>query len=198
MSVGDLRGEMAPYLGTESTPGRAGHFSAPLGFNFGTSQPSLGTQDRGIFEPRLDTQATTEYLLPCYVVDPAWGASNAGYEASVAWRSQLVSRAVAERHLWRSQGTGQAIRQLAQQLEQASAGRSALRRVARLPAYRRLIDIAPLSVAVALERLAGDQRPLWLFFLQNAVLDRPAAGAANIDEAASAWRRWGRAHGYFP
>lgn len=86
---------------------------------------------------------------------------------------------------------------LARTWERNNAHRSAVRRALDDPAFARLRELRGTAIALALRRLSGSHRPLWLLFLRSMVADRPAGGTDTIEEAAVAWRRWGREHRFF-
>ncbi len=85
---------------------------------------------------------------------------------------------------------------LARRLEADTSHLSVIRRARDHPVFEYLLRSHPASVALALRRLNGENRPLWLLFLDRAEGDAgPSELPASIDEAARAWRRWGRDHG---
>ena len=51
---------------------------------------------------------------------------------------------------------------------------------------------------MALQRVNVRSRPLWLLFLQSVTGERPAMGSDTVDDAANAWREWGRRRGLVP
>lgn len=80
-------------------------------------------------------------------------------------------------------------------LERDARHLSRVRGVRKHPFFDYLAHTGRLGVSVALQRLSGENRPLWLFFLQEVTGERPAAGAPDADEAANRWQSWGRARG---
>jgi hypothetical protein len=80
---------------------------------------------------------------------------------------------------------------IANALEADAASFSSIRRVARSRSFMELVKAGSSATVVALERLSGDRRPLWLYFLQFTTQARPAAGQDTVDGAANAWRAWG-------
>jgi hypothetical protein len=87
---------------------------------------------------------------------------------------------------------------LADSWETDNAHRSSLGAAAEHPAFRSLAALGTPAVSEALRRLGGRRRPLWIHFLNATVAARPAAGTDTIDDAASAWRGWGRTRGLIP
>ncbi len=132
---------------------------------------------------------------PRTVARGATTSASSMYRLPVVWEAQFVDAAEADYYevaphlaaIWAAQI-------LATKLEDVASGRSSMRRIRRLPLYRSLLELDQPAVSVALERLRGTSRPLWLAFLRDAVVDRPAEGSESIDEAAAAWRDWGRHH----
>lgn len=117
------------------------------------------------------------------------------YRLPVVWEAQFVDPAEADHYeVTPHLAATWAAQILATMLEDVASGRSSMRRIRRLPLYRSLLRLDQPAVSVALERLRGRSRPLWLAFLRDAVVDRPAEGSESIDEAAVAWRDWGRHH----
>lgn len=80
---------------------------------------------------------------------------------------------------------------LADELAAAAAGVSSTRRLLSHPAYIGILALGEEAVPLLLERLrAGTHRPTWLTILGSLTALPPSAGAATIDEAASAWLKW--------
>jgi len=136
------------------------------------------------------------YADPGYVVAPDRASAGVDFVMQTVWHSQFIADEVADAYEESRRQRFAYAQSLAQQLERATTGLSSMGRAARHPAYVDLMAIATTSLGVILERLRGTQRPLWLFFLQQAVPDRPAEGAGDIDAAAQAWLRWGQVRGY--
>ena len=84
---------------------------------------------------------------------------------------------------------------LAEELEQQTAHLSVVRRASRLPTFTALANLGAAGTRVALRRLGRYPSPLWLYFLQYATGERPAAGAESADEATRLWRDWGKQRG---
>lgn len=121
------------------------------------------------------------------------GAAGRAVTAPITWDPIYGSAALADVLPWALQSQRlAAAEKLADSLETAAAGQSSMRKARRHDAYDGLTRLGDAAVSVALRRLRESKRPLWLFFLTDMVSERPAEGAANIDEAASEWREWGR------
>jgi hypothetical protein len=116
------------------------------------------------------------------------GASNAQ-----GWSEEVEHR---ERDLQRARRYAASLH--ADAWESANAHRSALGAASRHPAFRSLVALGAPATSEALRRLNGRRRPLWIYFLNSTVAERPAAGTDTIDDAARAWRGWGRTHHFIP
>jgi len=121
---------------------------------------------------------------PVYTV----GASNAQ-----GWSEEVERR---ERDLQRAKRYVASL--LGDTWQSANAHRSSLSSATEHPAFRSLVALGTAGTSEALRRLNGRRRPLWIYFLNSTVAARPAAGTDTIDDAARAWRGWGRAHGFIP
>jgi len=84
---------------------------------------------------------------------------------------------------------------LADYVEFRTAQLSVIKRASGHSAFRQLMRLGPRGVALALRRLQGTHRPLWLYFLQNTVDSGPPDVGSSINDAARAWRRWGKDRG---
>lgn len=84
---------------------------------------------------------------------------------------------------------------LATEWERRNQGRSAFSRSMQDPIVAGLRRLGDDGVALALRRLDGRQRPLWLRFLRSVIEEKPAAGCETIEAAAHAWQAWGRRRG---
>lgn len=80
---------------------------------------------------------------------------------------------------------------LADTLEAEGSHLSKVRALAKSRNFRELEEAGSGATVVALNRLRGECRPLWLFFLQHSTGARPAEGQESIDGAANAWVAWG-------
>lgn len=87
------------------------------------------------------------------------------------------------------------VKQLADTLERDTQHLSVVRRAARHPVFGWLSATGSYGAAVALSRLHGQHRPLWLYFLQRTSGERPAVESETIGEAARLWEAWGRTRG---
>ncbi len=76
-------------------------------------------------------------------------------------------------------------------LEADAVSLSIVRQAAKSPSFKDLSQAGSWAIAVALDRLSGDRRPLWLYFLQHATHIRPAEGQETVEGATNAWRTWG-------
>lgn len=136
---------------------------------------------------------TSLYAIPRSVVNQTPTLTSGTVQVPVAWATQLVDSAEADYYERVSIAPIAATaRALGTALELAASGRSSMRRVRRLPTYQAMLSLNEAAWALALQRLHGAHRPLWLAFLQDAVPARPAEGAESIDDAAAEWRDWGR------
>lgn len=152
----------------------------------------------------IDTRMKDSLHLPdagalwmAYDPHATWIAVTASAAESIGWTTDMVVRnpaEVPERLVyWVDRFAAEAV---ADAWERDNVHRSALGRAARHPAFRRLRKLGGSSIALALRRLTGSHRPLWLLFLSSTVSDRPAAGTETVEDAAQAWRRWGRQYRY--
>jgi hypothetical protein len=80
---------------------------------------------------------------------------------------------------------------VADALEVEAGALSTVRRVGKSRNFKNLEEAGPEATIVALNRLAGTSRPLWLYFLQHSTRARPAEGLETVDDAANAWLAWG-------
>lgn len=135
------------------------------------------------------------YELPRVMFRGSSGASSEGVVLPLVSQGRVVSQAP-EATLWASGQLRLYVAEiLASQWEDKNRGRSSLGPAMRDPiciALRRLGDDA---LALAMRRLEGSHRPLWLRYLQTATDERPATGATSVEGAARAWRDWGRRRG---
>jgi hypothetical protein len=137
-----------------------------------------------------------EYEFEAPLVEPAFGASSELAEKRLVLATQQLSWEFLTAALLVAAWTGQfTVASLANALERETAHLSVVRRAARNPIFGRLAQLGPAATIVALQRLSGHNRPLWLVFLQTTAGARPARGAASIDDAVRAWREWGKRQG---
>jgi hypothetical protein len=137
------------------------------------------------------------FATPHAVARPAAISTGGFVQALVAWEAQLVEPQAADFYEWASIEPVVGIAaEIARRLELSALGRSSMRRIRTTPEYATLLELGEVGISIALGRLNGQSRPLWLAFLRDAVHDRPAEGTETIDEAAAAWRDWGRRTGH--
>jgi len=137
------------------------------------------------------------YALPGPMVDPGYAASLPHLRVPMVLPAQYVSGDYVRRFLTDPARRQRAIMdRIANELEHDTAHLSAIRRAGRHPAFRQLLSLGSLSAPVALQHLRKGHRPLWLYFLQRATGERPAEGAASVDEAAMLWRAWAKDRGW--
>lgn len=127
-----------------------------------------------LFEPGFGSTSTI-----------AVGAVTVGNAMRVSRESALESASEYGRELWERLTT------LADALEAESASFSTVRRAAKNLNFKRLEEAGPEATVIALNRLTGDCRPLWLYFLQRSTRVRPAEDLEAVDDAANAWLMWG-------
>jgi hypothetical protein len=83
--------------------------------------------------------------------------------------------------------------ELAEELEEMTAGLSSMRRAVRYPAFIEILALGDSAIPAVIERLkTTENRPLWLRVLGTLTPFPPGAGESTIDDAAAAWIRWGR------
>lgn len=146
---------------------------------------------------RIIDMRPRRFATPHPVARPAAISTNQLVQALVAWEAQLVDPQAADFYEWVSTEPIVGIAaEMVRRLEILASARSSMRRVRALPEYTRLRDLGDVGISFALRRLTGESRPLWLAFLRDAVDDRPAGGTETIDDAATAWRDWGRRTGH--
>lgn len=168
-------------------------------------QTVIGSGRHVAATPRMELGAlTTPIAWPCassyaiqkYVVDPASGASMPCFVVPIVLSDQHVTAGYLHRFLFDpARATRASADTLAESLEEATAHLSVIRRAERYPAFWDLQELGLPAVALALERLTGTHRPLWLFFLQRATGERVAREASSVDDAARRWRVWGEERG---
>jgi hypothetical protein len=69
---------------------------------------------------------------------------------------------------------------------------STFRAAAKHPAYRGLARLGDLGTTIALKRLTGGRRPLWIGFLAATTDDNPVHTRGDVASAANDWIEWGR------
>lgn len=137
------------------------------------------------------------YALPGPILDPGYAASLPSLQVPMVLPAQYVSADYVARLVNDPARIRRAIMErIADELEQDTAHFSVIRRAAQHPAFRQLSNFGPAAASIALNRLRRGHRPLWLYFLQRATEERPAQGAASVDEAARRWRAWGKDRGW--
>ncbi len=157
--------------------------AGPIGLTMPVSRDPRGP-DRSLLWMAYDSHAT-------------WAAVTLNAAQAFGWTTTVTTREYAdasERPVYLvDQFAAEAV---ADGWERDNLHRSALANAARQPAFQRLVKLGGSAISLALKRLGGSQRPLWLLFLSVTTTDRPAAGAETVEDAAEAWRRWGRRHRY--
>jgi hypothetical protein len=160
-------------------------------YSAATSGMELGAMTPVAIEAPLGS-----YALPGPVVDPGHAASLPTLQVPMVLPTQYVSADYVRRLVIDPARLRRAvIEHIADGLERDTAHLSVIRRAVRHRAFGQLADLGPAAVSVALDRLRGRDRPLWLYFLQRATGERPAEGAVSVDQAAELWRRWGKDRG---
>jgi hypothetical protein len=135
---------------------------------------------------------TPVFELGSLVMDPALSGASTLFHTPVTFGTQWVDRDAALALLFNQSVRRQTwIEAEADALEQETAHLSAIRRATKNPRFELLAYEGSNATTVALERLTGESRPLWLLFLQRTE-GSVAHGADTIDEAAGTWRSWGR------
>lgn len=83
--------------------------------------------------------------------------------------------------------------ELADELEESTAGLSSTRRAVKEPAFVEILALGKVVLPSVVERLrSSENRPLWLRVLGTFTAEPPGLGQRTIDEAADAWIAWGR------
>jgi len=155
------------------------------------------TMELGTMVPMKVDAPLGSYALPGPMVDPGYAASLPHLQVPMVLPAQYVSADYVRRFLTDPARRQRAIMdRIADELEHDTAQLSVIRRAARHPAFGQLSRLGLLSAPVALQRLRKGHRPLWLYFLQRATGERPAEGAASVDEAAMLWRAWAKDRGW--
>lgn len=150
----------------------------------------------GSLAPTPDWPAPTGFEIQGYVVGPPSGASMPRFEVPIILSTQHVTQEYLQRYVIEpGRAKRAAAETLADALEQAMSHLSVVRRSQRYPAFWDLQRMGETAVALALDRLKGSYRPLWLYFLQRARVERVAKDASSVEEAARLWRRWGEKQG---
>jgi hypothetical protein len=166
----------------------------------------VGTGSYTAASPRMElgAMAPTEvdpplgsYAMPGPIVDPGYIASLPHLRVPMVLPAQYVSSDYVRRYVTEPARLRRAVMErIADELEHDTAHLSVVRRAAHHPAFRQLSNLGSLSAPLALHRLRSVHRPLWLYFLQRLTRERPAEGAASVDEAAMLWRTWGKDRGW--
>jgi hypothetical protein len=81
---------------------------------------------------------------------------------------------------------------LADNWERETSLASTFRAASGHPAFRGLERMGTVGTAIALRRLRGDRRPLWLGFLSATTGENPVRTRGNVKRAAEDWLDWGR------
>jgi hypothetical protein len=137
-----------------------------------------------------------DYAFGAPVVAPSFGAASDLFQTTIALGTQRFSRddvnliMLSSARVRQLQATA-----LADRLEHETEHLSVVRRATRNPVFARLAQLGPTGTVMALRRLSGANRPLWLLFLQRTSGARPAHGTDSVDDAARAWREWGKKQG---
>jgi hypothetical protein len=156
-----------------------------------TPKMELGAVAPANLEPPM-----ASYALPGPAIGVGLAASLPALRVPVVLPAQYVSTDYVRRFMTDpARARLQVVERIADALERETAQLSVVRRAVRHPAFRLLSSAGPFATSVALRRLRGEQRPLWLFFLQRATEERPAEGSETVDEAATLWRAWGKSRG---
>ena len=162
---------------------QTGNFAILLVDYGGSDEPDRPYRDEAAYLPEL-------------VFDPGFGATLPLVSAPVTLGTERVDRDNASRHVIAAvQDLWEQVEEAAEALETESAHLSAVRHASASHYFQILKESGNTGISVALQRLLEDWRPLWLYFLQSSTGERPAKGTATVDEAADAWRRWGRSKG---
>jgi hypothetical protein len=165
----------------------------------GNYVPAVKRMELGALTP-VSTRAwafPVNYAIPTYVVNPTCGASLPRFSAPVMLLHQHVSADYLRQYVIDpAQGQQALADRLADILEHDSEPLSVIRRAARNPVFSELQELGGSAVGVALDRLRGRHRPLWLFFLQRVTGERVARNSSSVDDAAAMWRRWGAERGF--
>lgn len=174
----------APVLDPQAVVGTGAFIAA-------APKMELGALSAGIVSAGL-----IDYAFGALLVEPAFGATSPLVDMQIVLGTQQFSRDYVARAMlasaWARQGTA---RSLADELEHDTEHLSVIRRAAHNPIFGRLAQLGPAATVIALQRLTGQNRPLWLLFLQRTSAERPARGTASVDDAAGAWREWGKRQG---
>lgn len=176
---------MVTMIDVERVLGTGAAVIATQGLHFGASQS------------RERSRPPHAYALPGHVVAPLRGSTTGMVSFPDVWTNQRipVEAAAFYESPWSRIFAANSV---ADRWERDNLERSRVRGAEADPAYTSLRTLGDSAIALALRRLSGGSRPLWLFFLRSAVNARPAAGMVTVDEAALAWRRWGRQQGLLP
>ncbi len=132
--------------------------------------------------PRTDFWSTSadELQLPEPLGQPAPGTSD---ERSWGGTPE-AARAILQRARFN---------RLADQLETASVGVSATRRLSRNPDFVEILLMGDDAIPMLIERVqTSESRPTWLKLLSLLTSLPPSAGEETIDASAEAWLRWAR------
>jgi hypothetical protein len=122
--------------------------------------------------------------------DPVYVSAGTSYVGSIV--VALNTESLLVKWLVRRQ-----VHEAADTWEREAVGASDFLTASEHPAYRVLAGQGRVALEVALERLDGSYRPMWLGFLRRFATDPPQNPVpGNIDDAAKLWRAWGRRHGF--
>ena len=164
-------------------------------------EDSLGTSNYRrvltMWSPEIPLSVPLEYARPSRIVAQSPGATTPLVDTPTVFLGWIVQAGYSEFY-WEAKARERVriASEMADRLEEANLLSSRAREAERHPAFHALRGLGQTGLIVALQRLTGGQRPLWLNFLRVSVHDRPASEATTIAEAADVWREWGRRHGY--
>jgi len=166
------------YVNDEKLFGTAGYIPADPNSQLG--------RVRIVLEGRTWIEAGSDPLYDVNVASGTWWTIGAPPNRT-AWPEfdeSLVAYAWLERRR---------IEQIADAWERDTRYLSTFRAAAQHEAFRTLSRARGVAIGVALDRLDGDSRPLWIGFLRAVVDEVPVgADAASVVKASTAWKQWGR------
>jgi hypothetical protein len=87
--------------------------------------------------------------------------------------------------------TSEQLNGLADSLENQTAGLSVIRHAKTVTAFDEIASQGLPGIIIALQRLHGNMRPLWIYFLKQNTDSNPAETAQTISQASEAWLTWG-------
>jgi hypothetical protein len=143
-------------------------------------------------EPKVKLgEFTAETWIPLF--EPGFGSASTIAVSTVTMNGTMrISRESASegaslysRNMW------ERLTLLADALEAEAAPLSTVRRLDKSPRFAKLEASGTGAIEIALKRLNGDRRPVWLYFLQHSTHVRVARGEETIEGAATAWLAWG-------